>query len=90
MEATVDGVKLKDLAKYRVLSPVFTMVFSDNNPLGAPTGPTQMVSDGFYVFLDPLSAGKHEVHFAGTTVDNPTTGTTRLAIEVTYHLTVNP
>ena len=66
------------------------MVFSDNNPLGAPTGPTQMVSDGFYVFLEPLSAGKHEVHFAGTTVDNPTTGTTRLAIEVTYHLTVNP
>jgi hypothetical protein len=90
LEATVDGMKLLNLEKYRILSPLLDMTFPEDNPLGAPAGPTQMVSDGFYVFLEPLSAGKHDVHFSGTTVDNPTTGTTRLAIVVTYHLTVTP
>jgi hypothetical protein len=90
LEVTVDGMKLQNLEKYRILSPLLDMTFPEDNPLGAPAGPTQMVSDGFYVFLEPLSAGKHEVHFSGTTIDNPTTGTTRLAIVVTYHLTVTP
>lgn len=41
-------------------------------------------------FLEPLPTGDHELHFVGTTVDNPTTGTTRLAIDAKYHLTTEP
>ena len=87
MEATVDGTSLQQLEKYRVLSPIFNMVIQDDNPLGAPSGPTKMVSDGYYVFLEPLPAGNHDLHFVGTTLDNPTTGTASFGVDVKYHLT---
>lgn len=90
LEATVDGKALQQLEKYRVSSPISNMIIQNDNPLGAPPGPTKMVSDGYYVFLEPLPTGDHELHFVGTTVDNPTTGTTRLAIDAKYHLTVEP
>ena len=66
------------------------MVIQDDNPLGAPSGPTKMVSDGYYVFLESLPAGNHELHFVGTTLDNPTTGTASFGVDVKYHLTVEP
>ena len=90
LEATVDGTSLQQLEKYRVLSPIFNMVIQDDNPLGAPSGPTKMVSDGYYVFLEPLPAGNHDLHFVGTTLDNPTTGTASFGVDVKYHLTVEP
>jgi hypothetical protein len=90
LEATVDGTSLQQLEKYRILSPIFNMIYQDDNPLGAPPGPTKMVSDGYYVFLEPLSPGNHELHFVGTTLDNPTTGTSSFGVDVKYHLTVEP
>ena len=47
-----------------------------------------MISDGFWVFLQPLSVGNHEIHFSGLTVGNSTTGTANFAIDTTYHLTI--
>jgi hypothetical protein len=89
LRATVDGVSLQQLAeKYRILSPFFGITFPQNNLLGAPPGNTQMISDGFWVFLQPLAIGKHEIHFSGLTVGNPTTGTSNFAIDTTYHITV--
>jgi hypothetical protein len=90
LEATIDGTRLQQLEKYRILSPIFNIIIKEDNPGGAPPGPTKMVSDGYYVFLEPLPPGKHELHFIGTTLDNPTTGSTRLAIDAKYHLNVEP
>jgi hypothetical protein len=88
LQATIDGVNLKQLDKYRATSPLFSVTYPPHNLFGSPAGQTQGISDGYWVFLQPLSPGKHELHFSGLTPGNPTTGTTNFAIDVTYHLTV--
>jgi hypothetical protein len=88
LQATLDGVSLKQLDKYRTTSPLYNVSFPSNNLFGAPAGQTQGISDGFWVFLQPLPPGKHELHFSGLTPGNPTTGTANFAIDATYHLTV--
>ena len=55
LEATVDGTSLQQLEKYRVLSPIFNMVIQDDNPLGAPSGPTKMVSAWLLRFFGTAS-----------------------------------
>lgn len=88
LQTIVGGVNLQQLEKYRVTSPLFNLTFPANNVFGAPVGTTQAVVDGFYIFLQPLTGGKHEVDFSGLTPGNPTTGTTNFAVDVKYHLKV--
>lgn len=87
-QATIDGISLKHLEKYRITSTLFNFTYPPNNIFGAPVGPTQGITDGYWVFLQPLSPGKHELHFGGTTPGNPTTGTANFSVDVTYHLIV--
>jgi len=78
--ATVDGQDVEDLSGYRVQSPLFTFSAPADNVLfidGPVSG--QSVSDGYWLFLAPLSAGTHTLHFEG----NP-----GFSIDVTYLLTV--
>jgi len=85
IEATIDGVKLKDLQKYRVQSPLFKIILPQNNVLGLKPQTTQAVGDGYYVILQPLSSGKHTVHFSGVLGDpssNP------FVTDATYNLNV--
>ena len=84
----MDGVNLQQLDKYRVTASLFNLTFPANNIFGSSVGTTQAVVDGFYVFLQPLAPGKHEVHFRGLTSANPTPGTTNYSVDVTDHLTV--
>jgi len=88
LQASVDGVNLQQPDKYRVTSPLFNLTFPVNNIFGSPVGTTQVVVDGWYVFLQPLAPGKHEVHFSGLTPANPTTGTTNYSVDETNQLTV--
>jgi hypothetical protein len=70
---SVDGKEFKDLEKYRVHSRVFDVNFAEN-PIGGKPGPDRAVSDGYWVILEPLSPGKHDIHFKAS-LNNPTTGT---------------
>jgi hypothetical protein len=88
--AIVDGVKLRNLEQYRVQSPLFTFTYPDNNIFGAPSGPTQAVSDAYMTFLKPLPPGNHTLQFSQVTLDNPTTGTKSFAYSIVYHLIVKP
>jgi len=88
LQATLDGVNLKQLDKYRVTSPLFNATYPTHNLFGSPAGQTQGISDGYWIFLQPLSPGKHELHFSGLSPGNPTTGISNFSIGVTYHLTV--
>jgi hypothetical protein len=90
LEATIDGMSIQGLEKYRVASPLFNLTFPENNVAGVPPGLTQGVSDGNWLFLKPLPPGKHEIHFAGASVDIATTSTNNFATAATYHVTVNP
>jgi hypothetical protein len=89
LQATIDGVPLQQLDKYRATSPLFSVTYPAHNLFGSPPGLTQGIGDGFWVFLQPLSPGKHELHFSGVTPGNPTTGTANFAIDTKYHLIVH-
>jgi hypothetical protein len=92
LKATIDGKDLKDVDKYRITSHPFDVTLVGNNILGAQAGPTKGISDGWWVFLNPLP-GKHEIHVIGVLV-NPTVASTVTSTnpcfisEETYHLTV--
>lgn len=81
---------LQNLEKFRIQSPLFNVTFPENNVFGGKPGFTPMLSDGWWILLEPLPPGKHELHFSGTIPDNPTTGTRGFANEVSYSLIVNP
>ncbi len=87
-QATVYGVPLQSLNSYKIHSLLFNFTFPQDNIFGARPGPTQVVSDGLWVFLQPLSAGNHIIHPRGVVLANPTTGTQSFAMDATYHLVV--
>jgi len=64
-EAFVDGIRL-DLKYYRVHSPLFQVNLPENNVAGLKAGITEVVSDGYWLFLTPLPIGKHEIGIGGT------------------------
>jgi hypothetical protein len=88
IETTVDGVGLQSSQMPRVQSPIFNFTFPANNIGGSPAGPSQSVADGFYVFLHPLSPGKHDIAFKAVNIQFTTTGTNTIAQNIVYHLTV--
>ena len=65
-ETTIDGIRLQDVQKYRVQSPIFDVTYPDDNIFGLLSGSTRAVSDGYWVFLKPLSPGIHDIHAAGS------------------------
>ncbi|MDP9290279.1 MAG: hypothetical protein M3P08_19075 [Thermoproteota archaeon] len=88
IEAKVDTTSLQNSQMPRIQSPLFSFTFPGNNIFGAPGGPSQSVGDGFFVFLKPLSIGKHDIAFKATGVQYTTTGVNNLSQDIVYHLTV--
>ena len=103
---TIDGVALKNLDSYRVVSPVFQYVYPPNHPakgsvnlLYYVTGGMFKISgsvkpavaDGFYLLLKPLSEGKHTLKFGGTTETLDGNGNpATFELDITYHIHVVP
>jgi hypothetical protein len=89
LEASVDGRPLSDLKNYRAESPVFEFNYPEDNVVGLPPGTkSEAVSDGYWIILEPLPTGKHEIHFKGANSQFTTTGVQNFASEVTYNLEV--
>lgn len=85
LEVKVDGVSLQKLKKNRADSPAFDVNLPENNLFGLPPGEYgPAVSDGFWVLLEPLNAGKHEIRIHGIVGD----GVDKFEVKVTYHLYV--
>ncbi len=78
LHASIDGQEIPsiELEKYRIQSPPFYFTLPENNILDLPTNTTTAaVSDGNWVFVKPLSPGKHEIGFRGdvnSTANNAT------------------
>jgi hypothetical protein len=85
----VDGRPIRNLQSFRVQSPTFDITFPDGNVFqffGCDVPPGTygpFVSDGYWLMLEPLSAGQHTIHFHGH-VEVPFSFT----LDITYHLTV--
>jgi hypothetical protein len=88
LEASVDGVPLQNLSNYRVQSPFFNDTLPNDNLLGVPEGTYLAISDGYWVFLEPLPPGQHEIRLRGAIID-PTGITPSFETAVTYHLIVS-
>lgn len=63
----VDGVPLQALETYRAVSPMFGFEYPADNIFGIAGGPSTglSVGDGYWIMLQPLSAGEHTVSFSG-------------------------
>jgi hypothetical protein len=84
---SVDGLQIQQLEKYRVHSRAFNVTFPENAIFGAKAGPSLAVSDGYWVILEPLPPGEHEIYFKSS-LTNPTTGILFFSDEEKYHLNV--
>jgi hypothetical protein len=85
---SVDGIEFKDLEKYRVHSKAFDVNFPNNAIFGATPGPSRAVSDGYWVILEPLPIGKHDIHYKGSLSD-PTTGILTYSFDLKYTINVS-
>ncbi|OEU41428.1 hypothetical protein BGV40_14985 [Methanosarcina sp. Ant1] len=88
-KVTVDGRQLKDLDDYRVESDIFLFKLPKDNILGLHPGSSKSVSDGYWIMLKPLSAGKHKIHIYGKAVGVLPDGSD-FVTEMTYNLDVQP
>jgi hypothetical protein len=90
--ATIDGVPVANLASHRESSgSVFTVTFANNNDYGFPAGTyNDAYGDGYYLMLNPLSAGPHTLHFGGSgaAYDAGALQVPAFAVDVTVNLNV--
>ena len=72
LKVWLDGVNqnypMKDM---RVTSDFFNLSFVKNNVAKGPEGTYKAMIDGYYIFLKPLSQGKHNLHFESEVTNNP-------------------
>jgi hypothetical protein len=85
LEST-DGERLTDPKKFRVHSRAFDVKITDNPIFGLP-GPTRAVSDGYWVILEALPPGPHQIHFKAR-LTNPLTDRLFYSVDVKYTITV--
>ena len=85
--ATLDGKKLENLDSYRTHSGFFKIVVPKDNVFNNIPGTWKAVTEGFYLFLKPLSPGKHDLHLT-TSVSNPVQPSYNYAADLLYHLDV--
>ena len=64
-----------------------TPIVRTQSPPFEYAGDPETIADGFWVMLDPLPSGDHEIHFTGALCDI-STGTPIFGVEVTYDVTV--
>lgn len=84
LSAEIDGKPVANFASFRAESPLFTFSLPADNILGKPATSSPSVTDGYWLFLPPLSVGKHTIHFSGTFPQVPFT------LDLQYFVTVEP
>ena len=89
LEVNIDGVRIQDLKKYRAQSQLYTISLPANNIMGVH-GPTTSpsIAEGYWIFLNPLSTGKHEIVFASGAGEVSVTSSMNFLTRTTYHITV--
>jgi|SRR5580765_376155 len=54
LEFNFNGIKVQGLEKYRILSKFFTVELPKDNVLDIPAGKSRLISDGYWVFTEPI------------------------------------
>jgi hypothetical protein len=87
LTASVDGTELKNLKEYRTTSKFFNITIPGDNIFGADPGTYRSIVDGYFVFLEPLPPGEHEIKFYDRVL-NPIEPGYNHEKEVTYLISV--
>ena len=83
LQASIDGVPVQALRRFRFESPLFRLTGVAGNYTGSvQPGTFNAVADGFFVLVKPLSPGQHTIHFRGAAAS------LGFHTEATYHITV--
>ena len=90
LEFSIDGVPLQDIWNYRLQSPFFDVTLPNDNVFGISAGTYRAVADGYWVFLQPLPPGQHEIRLHGV-MGSPSaiSPTPSFETAVTYNLIVS-
>jgi hypothetical protein len=88
ISGSLDGVPIKNLDKYRTDSGFYSITHSPDNIYKEPGGgPYRAFTNGFFVFLEPLPPGKHDLHLS-VSVANPINPQYNYAADWMYHLII--
>ena len=71
--ATIDGVRLQNLEQYRIQSDFFNIIIPENNINDADPGTFKAMVDSFFVFLEALPTGRHDIRFTVSVSEIPLT-----------------
>jgi hypothetical protein len=88
LKAIVDGVQVPDLHNYRAQSQLYNITLPTDNIMGVEAGTTPSIAEGYWIFLNPLPLGNHEISFGGSAGNPSVTSSMNFVTDVTYHLTV--
>jgi hypothetical protein len=89
ISGSLDGVEIKNLDQYRTDSGFYDMTHVADNLYQLPEGgPYRAYTNGYFVFLEPLPPGEHDLHLT-VSVANPINPQYNYAAEWTYHLIIS-
>jgi hypothetical protein len=93
LKLRIDGKYVRNLESYRVTnSEFFTIEAVENNifqPFGLAPGSYDAVADGYWVLIEGLSAGEHDITVVGKEHGHTSAlGKWDFKTQATYHLTV--
>jgi hypothetical protein len=88
MDLMIDGKKVENLGDYRAQSQLYNITLPANNIMGVSPQTTSSIAEGYWIFLNPLSAGKHEIKFGGQAGDLTVASNMNFATQSIYHLTI--
>ncbi|MDP9288354.1 MAG: hypothetical protein M3P08_09165 [Thermoproteota archaeon] len=89
ISATLNGRKLQNLDQYRTANGFFNLTVPKDNAYNNRPGTWRALSEGFFVFLEPLPPGNHDLHLT-TSVLNPFNTSYNYSADLIYHLIAKP
>lgn len=88
IDLVIDGKKIENLGDYRAQSQLYNITLPSDNIMGVSPQTTSSIAEGYWIFLNPLSPGEHEIKFGGQAGDLTVVSNMNFATESIYRLTV--
>jgi hypothetical protein len=85
LKASLDNHEIKNIDKYRVTSSPFNVTYPSDPVFPTKSNFSQAVSDGWFIMLEPLKPGTHELKFSASQLGAGTTGENTV-LDVKYNL----
>jgi len=86
--ASIDNREVKSIDTYRITSAQpFNVTYSDDPVFPTNSKFSQSIADGWYLLIEPLKPGMHEIKFTASQLGQATEGESTV-LDVTYHLNI--